>query len=219
MNIYDYIDCPHINTALTHSSFANENKVECNERLEFLGDAVLGMFTAKYLFNNYSMPEGRLTKLRASVVCEDMLAKKARELGINKLLKLGRGEEHTGGRERASVNADAVEAVIGAIFLDKGYEEAEKFILSMLEDEIKEMYSSSEVVDSKTELQELIQSTSHLPVEYVIVSESGPAHEKSFTAEVRHDGRILGTGMGRSKKKAEQNAADNALELLKSKLK
>ena len=132
-----------ISTALSHSSYANEHKnegVECNERLEFLGDAILGFVVGEYIYKKFSLwPEGKLTKLRASVVCETMLSKKGRELGINNALKLGKGEEHTGGRERNSIIADAVESVIGAIYLDGGMDEARKFILNLLVGEIDEI--------------------------------------------------------------------------------
>lgn len=218
MDIKKYLNCKDIDTALTHSSYANENKkegVECNERIEFLGDAVLGLITAEYLYKNYpDLPEGKLSKLRASVVCEDMLAKKARELGIDKLLRLGKGEESTGGRNRNSVISDAVEAVIACVYLDMGMEEARSFVLSMLEDEIKEKYSTHQVVDYKTRLQEFLQQKSHESIRYEIVSQSGPAHQRCFEAVVLHGERILGRGQGQSKKKAEQSAAMEALKSL-----
>lgn len=209
-----------ISTALSHSSYANEHKndgVECNERLEFLGDAILGFVVGEYIYNKFTMwPEGKLTKLRASVVCETMLSKKGRELGINKAIKLGRGEEHTGGRERSSIIADAVESVIGAIYLDGGIEPARKFVLDLLVGEIEEISSTVHVLDAKTTLQEIIQRTSQEPIEYDIVGESGPAHCKSFIVEVCHKGKILGRGQGHSKKEAEQKAAMVAIDKLNS---
>lgn len=217
MNIgYEFRNRELINTALCHSSYANEHKdrdIQCNERLEFLGDAVLGLVTGEYIYKKFPLwPEGKLTKLRASVVCETMLAKKGRELHINEALYLGKGEEMTGGRERSSIIADAVEAVIGAIFLDGGMESAEKFVLDMLRSEIEEISGSFETMDSKTMLQEIIQRESTCPIEYDITGERGPAHCKEFEAVVKHNGRILGRGTGKSKKEAEQNAAAQAVK-------
>lgn len=219
MNInYTFKDEKLISTALSHSSYANEHKnegVECNERLEFLGDAILGFVVGEYIYKKFSLwPEGKLTKLRASVVCETMLSKKGREMGINDALKLGRGEEHTGGRERNSIIADAVEAVIGAIYLDGGIESARDFILNMLVSEIEEISSTVHVLDAKTTLQEIIQKDSQEPIEYKIVGESGPPHNKSFVVEVCHRNKVLGKGKGHSKKEAEQRAAMKAIELL-----
>lgn len=219
MNInYQFKNERLISTALSHSSYANEHKnegVECNERLEFLGDAILGFVVGEYIYKKFSLwPEGKLTKLRASVVCETMLSKKGRELGINNALKLGKGEEHTGGRERNSIIADAVESVIGAIYLDGGMDEARKFILNLLVDEINEISSTVHILDAKTTLQEIIQRDSQEPIEYVITSESGPAHCKSFAVEVCHKQRVLGKGVGHSKKEAEQMAAMEAIKAI-----
>lgn len=203
--------------ALSHSSYANEHKgLECNERLEFLGDSILGFVTAEYLYKIFpDLPEGKLTKIRANVVCEAMLAKKGRELKLNDELLLGNGEEHTGGRERTSIIADAMEAVIGAIYLDGGIEPARKFVLDMLIPEIKDTVSTVKILDSKTSLQEILQRNSTAAIEYNIVGESGPAHNKSFIAEVRHRGKVLGRGIGHSKKEAEQNAAMDAINKIK----
>ena len=219
MNInYQFKNERLISTALSHSSYANEHKnedVECNERLEFLGDAILGFVVGEYIYKKFSLwPEGKLTKLRASVVCETMLSKKGRELGINNALKLGKGEEHTGGRERNSIIADAVESVIGAIYLDGGMDEARKFILNLLVDEINEISSTVHILDAKTTLQEIIQRDSQEPIEYVITSESGPAHCKSFAVEVCHKQRVLGKGVGHGKKEAEQMAAMEAIKAI-----
>ena len=215
---YEFKDKRLISTALTHSSYANEHKnqgIECNERLEFLGDAILGFVVGEYIYKKFTMwPEGKLTKLRASVVCETMLSKKGRELGINKELKLGKGEEHTGGRERNSIIADAVESVIGAIYLDGGMEEARRFILGLLEDEVEKISSTVHILDAKTTLQEILQKDSQEPIEYRITGESGPAHCKSFSVEVCHNGRILGKGQGHSKKEAEQRAAMEAINFI-----
>ncbi len=211
MNInYDFKDERLISTALSHSSYANEHKnegIECNERLEFLGDAILGFVVGEYIYKKFSIwPEGRLTKLRASVVCETMLSKKGKEMGINKAIKLGRGEEHTGGRDRNSIIAVAVEAVMGAIYLDGGMEPAREFILHMLVPEIDEISNTVHVLDAKTTLQEIIQRSSQEPIEYKITNESGPAHCKSFEVQVSHKYKVLGKGKGRSKKEAEQKA-------------
>ena len=219
MNInYQFKNERLISTALSHSSYANEHKnegVECNERLEFLGDAILGFVVGEYIYKKFSLwPEGKLTKLRASVVCETMLSKKGRELGINNALKLGKGEEHTGGRERNSIIADAVESVIGAIYLEGGMDEARKFILNLLVDEINEISSTVHILDAKTTLQEIIQRDSQEPIEYIITSESGPAHCKSFAVEVCHKQRVLGKGVGHSKKEAEQMAAMEAIKAI-----
>ena len=205
-------------TALTHSSYANENKhlgVEYNERLEFLGDAVLGFIVGSYVFKHFpEIPEGELTKLRASVVCEAMLSKKSKAMNIGDFMRLGRGEEMTGGRTRISILADAFEAIIGAIYMDGGIEPAEKFILSQLENEIKIMRTGFKSLDSKTNLQEIIQQTSKVPLIYSIIDEKGPAHNKEFFASVSHNGKVLGTGSGSSKKEAEQAAAQQAIEHL-----
>ncbi len=215
---YKFKDEELLLTALTHSSYANEAKAQgavCNERLEFLGDAVLGFVIGSYLYKAFpEMSEGKLTKLRANVVCEQMLAKKAKALGFDKYLRLGKGEEMTGGRERVSILEDAFESVIGAIYLDGGIEKAAEFILSQLKNEIESIKASHHVLDNKTSLQEILQRTSQAPIEYAVVGESGPAHNKVFKVEVRHEGKVLGQGKGKSKKEAEQHAAQVALEKL-----
>ncbi len=216
---YTFKDKALMTAALCHSSYANEHKdegIECNERLEFLGDSILGFVIAEYLYSKFPLwPEGKLSKLRASVVCETMLAKKGRDLGINEDLALGRGEKLTGGNDRSSIIADAVEAIIGAVYLDGGIEPVKKFILSMLAEEIETLCTSFEKMDSKTMLQEIIQKDSMNPIEYEITGESGPAHSKIFEAVVKHNGKMLGKGVGHSKKEAEQNAAAQAIKMLK----
>lgn len=198
--------------ALVHSSYANENKlskVENNERLEFLGDAVLEIVTSNFLFNRYpQMLEGELTKLRASIVCEPTLAKLAIDIQLGKFLMLGKGEENSGGRQRASVLSDTLEALIGAIYLDNGLDSANTFITSKLLNDIEQRHL---FVDSKTHLQEIIQKFSEKPLEYHIVAESGPDHNKIFEVVVKHKNRIIGQGSGRSKKSAEQEAAFDAI--------
>lgn len=197
--------------ALTHSSHINEShlrKIESNERLEFLGDAVLEIITSDYLYHQYSdLPEGDLTRLRATMVCEASLAEFARDLELGSFLTLGKGEEATGGRERNSVLADAVEALIGAIYLDGGLEAARDFLLRFF---LKRREQS--FVDFKTQLQEQIQKESEIPLNYVLVSESGPDHKKEFVMEVWHGQKKLGQGSGNSKKAAQQQAAKAAME-------
>lgn len=206
-------------TALTHSSYANENKnehIEYNERLEFLGDAVLGFVVGSYLYKHFpGIPEGELSKLRASVVCEAMLSEKSKALKIGQNMRFGHGEEMSGGRERISILADAFEAVIGAIYLDGGIEAATGFILEQLEEDIYKMKKVFKTLDSKTNLQEIIQKNSSSPISYKIVDEQGPAHKRIFTAQVIHNNKILGQGQGNSKKEAEQMAAYNAIEKMK----
>lgn len=203
-------------TALTHSSFANEHKktsVQHNERTEFLGDAVLELISSDILFHKYpQMPEGDLTKLRASLVCEPTLALDAKEINLGKYLFLGKGEEATGGRNRDSVTSDALEAVIGAIYLDggldKAYEFVQKFVLNDIEK--KKLFS-----DSKTHLQEMVIAADKGNVlTYEIVGESGPEHNKKYEANVLLGNQVIGNGSGRTKKAAEQQAAYNALKTL-----
>ncbi len=213
---YRFSDKGLLMLALTHSSYANEikkGKHENNERLEFLGDAVLDMVVSEYMYRHFpKMPEGELTKLRAAVVCEGSLAELSRRLGIGRCLLLGKGEESTGGRNRDSILADAFEAIIGAICIDGGMDAASKYIMGFMTEHIEQTKSNFRSLDAKTHLQEVIQKISKIPLRYAIVDEQGPDHNKVFVAEVTHDGRVLGKGSGRSKKEAEQNAANNALE-------
>lgn len=203
-----------LSRALTHSSYANERHVDTgdNERLEFLGDSVLGFITAEYLFANHrDFPEGELTKLRAYAVCEKSLFSYAEEIGLGNYLKLGKGEERTGGRTRPSVLSDAFEAVIAAIYLDGGMDEAKKFVLRFV---VPYVEAKPTFKDYKTMLQEVVQKNQGETLEYVLVSETGPDHDKCFTVEVHLNSNVLGRGIGGSKKKAEQNAAKEALELM-----
>ncbi len=205
-----------LETALTHSSFANENKKSgavSNERLEFLGDSILGFIVAEYLYKNEpNMPEGQMTRTRAELVCEQSLEQAASALGLGRFLRLGRGEEIAGGRQRPSILADAFEAVIAAVFLDGGIIPAGhvvgRFVLYQLSTGIQP------ATDYKTALQELIQKTNGQTLEYNLVGESGPDHMKQFTVEVCLNGQVHGSGTGRSKKQAEQEAARIALENL-----
>ena len=210
-------DASLLETALTHSSYANENAAAhcpCNERLEFLGDSVLGVTVADHLYRQYpDMPEGRMTRLRAELVCEQSLHRVARELDLGRCLRLGKGEEHNGGRERPSILSDAVEALIAAIYLDGGMEPAAAFIRSALLSELGAVEPAA-YTDFKTALQEHVQRESGHTLSYELVDEQGPDHAKVFTVRVLIDGGDAGRGEGRTKKEAEQAAARNALEAL-----
>lgn len=213
---HPFRDPKYLKIALTHSSYANENKggLPCNERQEFLGDAVLSIVVSDYLFRHYShLPEGELTKIRASLVCEKALCEFAKSIGLGEYLKLGHGEELTGGRERPSILADAFEAVIAAVYLDGGIEAARGFVLPfarhLIEEEQKAPFQ-----DYKTMLQEIIQQNPEERLTYELVEESGPDHDKHFVVEVHLNSNVIGRGMGRSKKNAEQMAAKEALELM-----
>jgi len=202
--------------ALRHSSYANENKINgaiSNERLEFLGDSVLGMTVANLIYNCYpDMPEGRMTRLRAELVCEKSLASLADKLGLGTYLQLGRGEEKSGGRVRPSILADALEAVLAAMYLDGGFEPVAWLVSQYLEP--KETLRDIQNTDFKTALQEIVQEKAGQTLSYHITDECGPDHMKLFTVEVRLNGRYLGSGIGKSKKEAEQIAAKEALEEL-----
>lgn len=199
--------------ALTHGSYAYEHPgVTNNQRLEFLGDAVLELVISDYLYRTFpGKSEGELTRLRAAVVCESSLARVARELGLGEALFMGRGEIQSGGRERPSILADAFEALLGAVFLDKGLKVAAEFALGKLKPVIEDVLHGRQERDYKTELQELLQKRSPENVSYVILKEEGPDHAKIFTAGVFYRGECLGRGEGRSKKEAEQRAAREAL--------
>ena len=215
---YEFKDKKLLKQALTHSSYANEQKINKSgdyERLEFLGDAVLEVVSSEFLFHKYpDLPEGKLTKLRASMVCEPSLAICARDLDLGSYILLGKGEESTGGRNRESITSDVMEAIIGAIFLDGGMERAkahiERFVLSDLED--KALF-----YDSKSTLQEVLQGELRKDFEYILNAERGPEHDKEFDVSVIVDGKVLGNGKGRTKKAAEQQAAYQALLKLREK--
>ncbi len=202
--------------ALTHSSYANENRaagVPDNERLEFLGDSVLGMNTALYLFEKYpNEPEGELTKMRSALVCTDALCERAREIGLGDMLLLGHGEELGGGRNRDSILADAFEAVIGAIYLDSGENAAHNFIQTFVFD--CEDAGEFKITDYKTALQEIVQKNRGEKLSYRMLDSNGPDHERSFSVEVLINSNPVGHGFGRSKKEAEQMAAHEALRLM-----
>lgn len=202
--------------ALTHSSYANEKhmrKHSDNERLEFLGDAVLEIVSSEYLYRNYpKMPEGDLTKFRASIVCEPTLALCTREMELGKYLYLGKGENLTGGRKRKSILSDALESVIGAIYLDGGFEEAKSFVHRFI---LTDIENKKLFYDSKTILQEIVQGSYTEVLNYALLSEEGPDHDKRFTVEARIGEKVIGHGTGHTKKAAEQEAAYQALLLLK----
>ncbi len=205
-----------LKTALTHSSYASEQKLgyeRNNERLEFIGDAYVDAVVGAELFDIMGTAhEGMLSRCRADVVCEDSLAKAAADMGLGEFLYLGRGEESSGGREKASILADAFEALVGAIILDGGFEEGKKVILRLLGDSIKLGAEGKLNKDFKTRLQEKLQENDHnVRIEYRMVAESGPDHNKTFTIEVLINGKTAGTGTGQSKAKAEQAAAGDAL--------
>ena len=205
-----------LQNALTHSSYANErwhNSLLCNERLEFLGDSILGMLVAEYLFRSFpDRPEGELTRMRADMVCEKTLAAAANRIGLGGHLLLGHGEEQGGGRARASILADAMESVIAACFLDGGMDAALKVVQQfiLVEVPVKKMHNA----DYKTALQELVQQKKNQALSYVLVGESGPDHDKHFDVEVKLNGNVVGSGSGSSKKRAEQMAAKAAIEKL-----
>ena len=202
--------------ALTHSSYANEKhmrKLSDNERLEFLGDAVLEVVSSDFLFKNYpKLSEGDLTKFRASIVCEPTLALCTKEIDLGKYLYLGKGENQTGGRLRKSILSDAMEAVIGAIYLDGGIEKAREFVHRFI---LTDVENKKLFYDSKTILQEIVQGNYSENLHYVILSEEGPDHDKSFTVEARIGDMPIGRGNGHTKKAAEQEAAYQALLVLK----
>jgi len=203
-----------LENALSHSSYANErfhNSLMSNERLEFLGDSILGMIVADHLYRNFpDRPEGELTRMRADMVCEKSLAVIAQRLELGKYLMLGHGEEQGGGRERSSILADAVESVIAACYLDGGYEAALGFVKTFVLSDIPVMKFHN--VDYKTALQEKVQQKRNQVLSYHLIGEEGPDHDKRFVTEVRLNGNLLGTGSGSSKKRSEQDAARVALE-------
>ncbi|MBE6033655.1 ribonuclease III [Aminipila sp.] len=213
---YEFKNTEYLEKALTHSSFVQEKNERCgkdNERLEFLGDAFFDAIISEELFKNLSnVTEGKLTKLRASIVCEKSLADQGRKLDIGKFLKMGKGEEHMGGRDRESILADAMEAVMAAIFLDGGFEEAKKFVLRTFKETIDAAVSGKLTKDYKTELQESLQTKGDVKILYRVDKEAGPDHNKTFYVSLFVEGKQLGEGVGKSKKEAEQNAARYALE-------
>lgn len=203
--------------ALTHSSYANEvrNGVSSNERLEFLGDSVLSIIVSEYIYKKFGdLPEGELTKIRASLVCEKSLCQFSREMELGQYLRLGKGEEKGGGRERDSILADAFEAVLAAMYLDGGFEVAKKHVLRFIKDELYNHNEAEAFKDYKTALQEIIQRNPEESVTYILTNETGPDHDKVFEVEVRLNSNTIGRGKGKNKKQAEQFAAREALQLM-----
>ena len=213
---YRFNNSNYLVTALTHSSYANETKTKggSNERLEFLGDSILGLVVADYLFKKYpDLPEGDLTKKRAALVCEKACCAFSQQLEVGKYLLLSHGEQNSGGRTRSSILADAFESITAAIYLDGGMEEARKFILRFVLPLLKTSKPKA-FKDYKTALQEIIQQNPEERLEYVLTGEIGPDHDKHFTVELHLNSNVIGKGGGRSKKEAEQQAAREALELM-----
>lgn len=216
---YAFHDRSLLKNALTHSSYINENKLnyaDNNERLEFLGDAIFDAVISDYLYHQMEKrEEGDLTKIRSAIVCEPSLVEQAMRLGIGSNLILGKGEEGTGGRQRSSILADAMEAIIGAIYLDGGYLAAQDFIMNTFRETIEKAVNGLLYSDFKTEVQELLQTKGEADIQYLIEKEEGPDHNKIFYTRLICNGVDIGRGSGRSKKESEQQAAKDALENLK----
>ena len=212
---YEFKDKSILNLALTHSSYANElgDQAKCNERLEFLGDSVLSIIVSDYLYNNFETPEGELTKLRASLVCEEALFDFAKQFDLGNFIKLGIGEYHNGGNKRPSILSDAFEALLAAMYLDGGIEPVKKLVLQFVKADLKDTKRIS-FKDYKTELQEVIQKNPEEKIEYVLVDEQGPDHDKLFTVSIELNSLSIAKGTGKSKKAAEQAAAREALKLM-----
>ncbi len=213
---YNFKDIGLLKNALTHTSYSNEVRhgVTSNERLEFLGDSILSIIVSEHIYNKFpNMPEGELTRLRASLVCEKALCSFARELELGHFLYLGKGEDRGGGRDRDSILADAFEAVLAAIYLDGGIEAAKSLVMNFVLREIK-IHSDENTKDYKTILQEIIQRNPEESVTYILTGEEGPDHDKRFTVEVHLNSNVIGEGSGKSKKQAEQMAAKQALSLM-----
>lgn len=209
-----------LNTALTHTSFAHESKEQPrpvhNERIEFLGDSVLSIIVSTYMYKHFpKLNEGELTKFRAHIVCETSLAQYAHKISLGKYLRLGKGEASSGGRERASILADTFESVLGAYYIDQGLAAAEKFLLGLMKTELDFICEHGIYSDYKTRLQEIVQRDGDVEISYELIDSSGPEHNKSFTTVVSVAGKVVGKGVGHSKKESEQHAAKRALEKLK----
>lgn len=212
---YVFNDKSLLELALTHSSYANElgNQAKCNERLEFLGDSVLSIIVSDYLYNNFETPEGELTKLRASLVCEEALFDFAKEINLGEFIRLGKGEQNNGGNKRPSILSDAFEALLAAMYLDGGIEPVKKLVLQFVKADLKDTKKIT-FKDYKTELQEVIQKNPEEKIEYVLVDEQGPDHDKLFTVSIELNSLSIAKGTGKSKKAAEQAAAHEALKLM-----
>ena len=214
---YSFKDKNLLKRALTHSSYANEQRINCigdYERLEFLGDAVLELVSSEFFYNKYpDLPEGKLTKIRSSNVCEPALAYCAREFELDSYIRLGKGEEQTGGRKRDSIVSDVCEALIGALYLDGGMNIAHDFIHRFI---LSDLENKTLFLDSKSVLQEMVQANGHTSLEYKLVDETGPDHNKEFTVHVFVGGKMTGEGIGKTKKSAEQKAAYEAIKKIRN---
>ena len=213
---YNFKDKELLKKALTHTSYANENQIESNEKLEFLGDSILEFISSKYIYKNYSfLKEGEMTKVRASVVCEKSLHKIALRHNFSDFLYLGKSQIMSGETKRPAILADSIEAVIAAIYFDSDLGQAEKFIIDNLKDEIEIASKNVGMKDYKTVLQEKLQVHGEVNIKYTIIKEKGPDHDKTFVAQVSCNGKKLAVGEGKNKKTAEMNAAQKALEIIK----
>ena len=202
-----------LKNALVHTSYAYEKNISSNEKLEFLGDSILEFISSKYIYNTYpKLKEGEMTKVRATVVCEDSLYEIANRHNFSDFLYVGKSERVSHGNRKKAMLADSVEAVIAAIYFDSGIEAAEKFIIYNLKQAIEVATKNVGIKDHKTVLQEILQANGSIKIEYVIIDEKVPDHDKTFTAEVRANGQVLATGIGKTKKQAEMNAADKAIK-------
>ncbi len=215
---YTFTDISLLKKAFTHTSIVNEKKlniINSNQRLEFLGDAVLELCISTYIFSNYpNMLEGDMTKLRASLVCEGSLANLGRKLGLHNFIIMSKGETHSKGNLRESVIADCFEAVLGAIYLDSNFDNTFKIVTTLFKNEVHNKENTFQKLDYKTSLQEKIQAYSQIPIVYKTIDEKGPDHDKVFFVEVYHENNLLGKGSGKSKKEAEQNSAKEAIDKL-----
>lgn len=210
---YKFKDKQILKKALTHTSYAYENNLESNEKLEFLGDSILEFISSEYIYSKYpNLKEGEMTKVRATVVCGENLCKVARMHNFSDFLFLGKSEQQTGGKNRAAILEDSVEAVIAAIYIDGGIEKVKKFIIENLSKEIEKATKNVGIKDYKTVLQEKLQIHGDVKIEYEIINEIGPDHDKTFEAQVKCNNKILATGTGKSKKQAEMQAAKKAME-------
>ena len=213
---YEFNNKEILKRALTHTSYANEHKKESNEKLEFLGDSILEFISSDYIYHKYSnLTEGEMTKVRAAVVCGENLAKVAKLYNIGEWLYLGNSELRSGGKDRVAILEDAIEAIIAAIYLDGGIEPVKKFIIENLEDEIEKATKNVGIKDYKTVLQEILQENGEVKIQYEIIKEMGPDHDKSFIAQVKLNGKVLAKGEGKSKQKAEMKAAKKAIKEIK----
>ncbi|MGM9679997.1 MAG: ribonuclease III [Eubacteriales bacterium] len=216
---YSFKNKKYLTLALTHSSYSNEESpkgaaLRCNERLEFLGDSVLSLIVSTYLFETFpGLHEGELSKIRATTVCEKALAEYASELELGLYLRMGHGEDNNESRNRPSITSDAFEALIAAIYLDSSYEEAKEFVLPFAVKKISTIEATHRVNDYKSELKQIVERESGALLEYILLSETGPAHDRTFRIEARLNNNIIGVGTGKSKREAEQNAAKEALTL------